>query len=114
MHAEYGCGKASLWQLPFLVMYLMNATASVLSCAIAVFGSGAMLDEDRADELLQALPSFALSHGVLMLGSVVHHMPTARPHSCLLRYMRLLMALYTLTSWRHVFKHMGGEYVHAP
>ena len=31
-----------------------------------------------------ALVGFALSHGILMLGSVIHHVPTASPHGELL------------------------------
>ncbi len=28
--------------------------------------------------------NFALAHGVLMLGSILHHVPTAQPQGCLL------------------------------
>ena len=34
MHAQYGCGRSSVYQLPFLWMYLLNATASVLDIAL--------------------------------------------------------------------------------
>ena len=35
--------------------------------------------------------NFLLSHGVLMLASVIHHVPTAAPHNWLLIYMRLIL-----------------------
>ena len=36
MHAQYGCGRSSAWQMPWLVMYILMATASVLDVALAL------------------------------------------------------------------------------
>jgi hypothetical protein len=104
VHAEYGCGRASPWQLPFLTMYLFNATGSVLLCGMALFWS----HQDFAYELFEAVLNFALSHGVMLLGSVVHHVPTARPHSWLLVYMRGVLLFYTLNTWLNVVRHIQG------
>ena len=49
--------------------------------------------------ILASVLNFALSHGVVALGSVIHHVPTAAPHSWLLRYMRAVLLLYTANSW---------------
>ena len=53
--------------------------------------------------IVSALLNFGLSHGIVLLGSVVHHVPTAAPHSWLLRYMRLVLLVYTINSWSNVF-----------
>jgi hypothetical protein len=102
VHAEYGCGRASPWQLPFLTMYLFNATGSVLLVGMALFWPQVGL----AYELFESVLNFLLSHGVMLLGSVVHHVPSARPHNWLLVYMRGVLILYTLNTWINVFRHV--------
>lgn len=105
VHQEYGCGRASPWQLPFLTMYLFNATGSVLLVGIAIFWK----EPDFAYELFESILNFLLSHGVMLLGSVVHHVPTARPHSWLLVYMRGVLLLYTLNTWFSVIRHINDR-----
>ena len=56
-----------------------------------------------AQRILASVLNFALSHGVVALGSVIHHVPTAAPHSWLLRYMRVILLVYTINSWANVF-----------
>ena len=46
--------------------------------------------------------NFMMSHGVLLLASVVHHVPTASPHKQLLIFMRFVLVLYTANSWFEV------------
>eukprot|EP00933_Yihiella_yeosuensis_P019862 TRINITY_DN1601_c0_g5_i1.p1 TRINITY_DN1601_c0_g5~~TRINITY_DN1601_c0_g5_i1.p1 ORF type:complete len:407 (-),score=57.77 TRINITY_DN1601_c0_g5_i1:274-1494(-) len=107
MHAEYGCGRASAWQLPFLTMYLVSCCASVVNIGIVIFLPVAIQNQkDLGFQLLEASLNFALSHGVMLLGSIVHHVPTARPHNWLLIYMRVVLALYSLNSWINVFQHL--------
>jgi hypothetical protein len=106
MHEEYGCGRASGWQLPFLTMYLVNATASVILVGFAEQPTD-VKDTERAHELFEAVLNFSLSHGVMLLGSVVHHIPTARPHSWLLIYMRFVLTLYTVNSWINVLRRIS-------
>ena len=36
MQAQYGCGKSSASQMPWLAMYILNATASVLDIALSI------------------------------------------------------------------------------
>ena len=48
----------------------------------------------------------ALSHGVLLLASVVHHVPTVAPHKQLLIYMRIVLFFYTANSWFEVYGHV--------
>ena len=35
----------------------------------------------------------------LVLGSVVHHIPTAQPHKCMLLFTRLILLLYACNNW---------------
>jgi len=95
MHSEYGCGKADALQIPWLLMYQVNATASVIQVGLAVFAP----DVYNLNALLNALVNFALSHGILLLGSVIHHTPKARPFNWLLIYMRVCLLFFTLNSW---------------
>ena len=53
-------------------------------------------------QVVAAALNFALSHGVLLLGSVVHHVPTVRPHNFLLVYMRVVLFIYTINNWAEV------------
>ena len=53
--------------------------------------------------ILGSTLNFALSHGILMLGSVIHHIPTAAPHSWLLMYMRGVLLFYSANSWLGVY-----------
>lgn len=103
MASEYGCGRASPYQIPFLTMYLFNAAGSMLLVGISLF----LIKDDLGYELYESILNFLLSHGVMLLGSVVHHVPTARPHNWLLVYMRIVLAMYTLNTWISVFRHIA-------
>ena len=102
--AQYGCGRSSGYQIPWLILYLVNASASVIAVALALNCSGSV------HEVAESLLNFALSHGIVALGSVVHHVPTAAPHSWLIWYMRLLLMLYTLNSWAKIGRQVAGTY----
>ena len=97
--SQYGCGRSSTSQLPWLLVYLLNASASVLEVALAL--QPYMRDNTIGDaqRVLDGLLNFALSHGVVALASVIHHVPSAAPHSWLLRYMRAVLLLYTANTW---------------
>eukprot|EP00746_Dinoflagellata_sp_MGD_P089880 gnl/MRDRNA2_/MRDRNA2_35460_c0_seq1.p1 gnl/MRDRNA2_/MRDRNA2_35460_c0~~gnl/MRDRNA2_/MRDRNA2_35460_c0_seq1.p1 ORF type:complete len:403 (+),score=72.20 gnl/MRDRNA2_/MRDRNA2_35460_c0_seq1:70-1278(+) len=101
MHAQYGCGRATGWQMPFLTMYLVNASASVLDIGLALYQEHES-KESAFHRTLEALLNFGLSHGVMLLGSVVHHIPTAAPHKWLLIYMRIVLFFYTINSCLNV------------
>ena len=49
-----------------------------------------VLHED-VHRISTSIINFALSHGVILLASVIHHVPTKRPHSCLLKFLRILL-----------------------
>ena len=85
MQAQYGCGRATGSQLPWLFLYVLNACASVVG-----FGLAVVLHED-VHRISTSIINFALSHGVILLASVIHHVPTKRPHSCLLKFLRILL-----------------------
>jgi len=102
MHAEYGCGRADAWQLPWLVMYIINAASSVVQIGIVTV----LNNYGNLVAIASAVFNFLLSHGILVLASVVHHVPTAQPHRCLLIYMRLVMTGVTVISWIQV---IGGS-----
>ena len=110
MQAQYGCGRSSVSQIPFLTMYLINATASAIQVGLAALvndggsgrGSGGSAVSDL-HKILDALLSFALSHGVMLLASVVHHVPTAAPHSWLLIYCRIVLFFMCINNWLGVF-----------
>lgn len=94
-HAEYGCGRASATQLPWLLLYEVNAALAVVDLAIKV----TLTMSNTEARLFNAMPSiinFLLSHGILMLGSVIHHVPTKTPFSWLLMYMRFVLLLSTM------------------
>lgn len=92
MQAEYGCGTASALQLPFLIMYMLSSAASVILFSVTIT-PGCINDSDSDLAVTSGL-HFMLSHGILLLASVIHHTPTARPFNWLLHYMRLFMCLY--------------------
>ena len=102
--AQYGCGRSSMSQLPWLILYILNATASVIDTALALQPLR-WSQPGSTSRITTALLNFLLSHGVLFLASVVHHIPTAAPHNWLLRYMRAVLLLYTINAWANV----GGE-----
>ena len=106
MHEEYGCGRSSTSQMPWLWMYLINATASVLDVAMAWQYHHANSTPNR---VLSSILNFGLSHGILLLGSVVHHVPKAAPHSWLLIYMRMVLLFYTINSWWSVVNEIGFD-----
>ena len=112
MHAQYGCGRSNVWQLPWLFLYIVNASASVLDislCLVKWFRDPEPPNAPPNDatsfhpllfhELTVSALNFALSHGILLLGSVVHHVPTAQPHKGLLLYMRAVLFVYTVNNW---------------
>merc|ERR1711979_170675 len=65
LHEEYGCGRASGWQLPFLTMSLINGAASVILVGYAFQHSD--LDVEPGYEIFEAVLNFFLSHGVMLL-----------------------------------------------
>ena len=79
--------------------YIANACASVLDVALA-------MEQDAAGihRVIASVLNFALSHGVLLLASVLHHVPTASPHKWLLVYMRLILLVYTANAWFGVYQ----------
>jgi len=97
---QYGCGRASFYQLPWLWMYIINSTASVLDVSLAIEQNGG------GNRILGGILNFLLSHGILLLGSIIHHIPTARPHNWLLIYLRIVLLVYTVNSWWGVIDHM--------
>ena len=105
--AQYGCGRSSAWQLPWLVVYLSNASASVVDVALSWQPIFAERPSDPG-RIYSGLLNFALSHGVLFLASVVHHVPTAAPHSYLMRYMNVVLLLYSINSWVTVYHLIGS------
>jgi hypothetical protein len=99
---QYGCGQASSWQLPWLCLYLMNASASVIDVSLELQhteASESAYTLTSGHRVAESVLDFTLSHGVVLLASVVHHVPKAAPHSWLLWYMRAVMLLYTINSW---------------
>jgi len=92
MQSEYGCGKASSWQLPFIFLYMLNAAGSAVNFSLRVT-PGCL--ETSIPLLTTVSLHFMLSHGVLLLTSVVHHIPTARPFNWLIIYMRSFTCLYS-------------------
>ena len=105
--AQYGCGRSTGSQLPWLLLYIVNASASVIDVALAV-QPRAREQLGDAHRVVDSALNFALSHGILGLGSVLHHVPTAAPHSWLLRYMRAVLLLYTLNSWFDVAQRVSA------
>ena len=85
MQSQYGCGRSSTSQLPWLLMYILNASVSVVNVGLDV------VEKRAAFVVASSCINFLLSHGVLMLASVIHHVPTAAPHNWLLIYMRLIL-----------------------
>lgn len=106
MQRQYGCGKSDTGQLPWLLMYLVNATASVLNVGfVALYErSGSQLDYSHA--LAEGIFNFFLSHGIMLLGSVIHHTPTVKPFNWLLIYMRILLLCITANGWVNVVKNV--------
>ena len=102
MQAQYGCGKSSASQLPWLAMYILNASASSLDISLSI--------QQRGDvhRIFASALNFALSHGILFLGSVIHHVPTAAPHSWLLLYMCGVLLFYSANSCLGVY----GDIMH--
>jgi len=94
---EYGCGRSSIYQIPWLFMYILNSSASAM---LVAYG----FQTDDFDKALNGILQFMLCHGILLLGSVIHHIPTARPHNWLLIYMRFVMLVYTADLWLKVFR----------
>ena len=105
MHAQYGCGRSSASQLPWLALYMINASTSVAGIGLVLCAHLWKYEEgiESYHQVAEAFLNFALSHGILLLGSVVHHVPTARPHSWLLLYMRGVLLLYTANSGFNVY-----------
>lgn len=78
----------------------MSAAASVVQASMVI-----ILTNERDWVIVsKALFNFALSHGVLILASVVHHIPTAQPHRCLLIFMRVVLTGLMVISWMEVHR----------
>lgn len=106
MQAEYGCGRASHWQLPFIVMYMLYASASVCDLGLLVFIGAANSWLWESDRIIGCLVNFFLSHGIIVLASVVHHIPSKKPHNFLLVYMRVVTFFATIHAWLHLINEM--------
>lgn len=107
MHRQYGCGPADKWQLPWLMLYLINASASVLNVGFTLlYHTGSEPHLDFLQDMLQSSLMFCLSHGIMLLGSVIHHTPTARPFNWLLNFMRVLLLFICVNAWVLVAKNM--------
>eukprot|EP00494_Astrolonche_serrata_P014380 UN14512 len=59
-------------------------------------------DNGEYHSILTAAMNFAISHGIIFLCSIVHHIPTARPYNWLIIYMRVCLLLLMLMTWFHV------------
>lgn len=96
--AQYGCGKSSARQIPWLMMYMVNASASVIDVALSLQPEQIQI-EGVTHRIASSTLNFCLSHAIIALGSVVHHVPTVAPHNWLLRGMRVIFLCYTINSW---------------
>ena len=104
--AQYGCGKSSAHQLPWLIVYLLNAPASVVDVALSL-QPDELGQVGWTHKIIESVLNFGLSHGIVALGSVVHHVPTKAPHSWLLRFMRVVLLVYTANSWLNVVQRVA-------
>jgi len=104
--AQYGCGKSSAHQLPWLIVYLLNASASVVDVALSL-QPDELGQVGWTHKIIESVLNFGLSHGIVALGSVVHHVPTKAPHSWLLRFMRVVLLVYTANSWLNVVQRVA-------
>jgi len=86
---KYGCGKSSILQLPWLWLYIINSSASVIE-----LGGESYSTDPSFVKITSAVLNMALCHGILLLGSVIHHVPTAAPANWLLIYMRIVLLFY--------------------
>lgn len=124
MHAEYGCGKSEDSQMVWLFIYVLNAAASAVLLSLllsnvfvtsitslcvwsaCVASSAAhrgvtLVCDGRwsMNDITGASVGLIISHGILVLASVIHHVPTAAPHkqvdrgNALCRICRRSMAL---------------------
>ena len=88
-------------------MYLANAAASVIDVALSLqppFSDNL----DASHRVAEAVLNFCLSHGIVALGSIMHHVPTAAPQSWLIRFMRVVLLFYTLNSWASVAQRIAS------
>jgi hypothetical protein len=79
--AQYGCGRASAWQMPWLVLYILNVCACTVSLGLAF---SYKQKDDEVGPILNSSLQILLSHGFICLGSVMHHTPKAQPHKCIM------------------------------
>lgn len=98
LHEQFGCGQATFWQLPWLTLYVLNASGCVLDIGIVV-GSQKFRDLLSFHCVLRASINLVLSHGFLLLCSAVHHLPKAKFHRCLMQLMRACLVFFTVDSW---------------
>ena len=90
-------GRSSAWQWPWLFLYTINSSSSVVDICLTVT-VGETGDTVFAHRVVESWLNLMLSHGVLMLASIVHHIPTVAPHSWLLIYMRGVLLVYCFNS----------------
>ena len=79
---------------------------SMTTISVKVLDTALAFEQDNARDVHRVVASvlnFFLSHGILMLGSVLHHIPTAAPHNYLLMYMRAILLVYTINAWYGVY-----------
>ena len=73
MARQYGCGRPDMKDIPWLCCFLLMSTASVMDISLAVYvhAEDCNIDGNIVARICGAALNFALSHGVLILGSVV-------------------------------------------
>jgi len=81
-------------QVPWLLLYLSLACANALELGLAF-----EYEKEEFERVYAAIVSLCLSHGIITLGSVIHHTPTAQPHKCILIFMRLVLLFFTIEQW---------------
>ena len=118
--SQYGCGKgkdgATLQQLFWFVVYLLNASASVVEIGIAAscydMISTGYREEENWQRVVGALLNLLLSHLIIVLGAVLHHPPTVQPNAGLLWSMRVFLLMYMIYSWAKVVQSLVHLHEH--
>eukprot|EP00929_Paragymnodinium_shiwhaense_P097186 TRINITY_DN58938_c0_g1_i1.p1 TRINITY_DN58938_c0_g1~~TRINITY_DN58938_c0_g1_i1.p1 ORF type:complete len:401 (-),score=13.63 TRINITY_DN58938_c0_g1_i1:242-1444(-) len=94
---DYGCGRPSTWQLMWITVYVLNASASLVDIG-AVLAAPSLRTLDGSLCLVRGFVNVVLSHGVILLCAVIQHVPRAKPYGFLVMYMQLVLLLYSMES----------------
>lgn len=110
MHEQYGCGRSKASQLPFLALYVANSIAAVMLLSISLAHKAPFESTHHFynSRVMDNMLNFSLSHSILLLGSVIHHTPTARPHNYILISARVIVFFMTVLSWARVYDHIAN------